>query len=126
MYCVVAAVELLIGHRFWLCREDFVQRFIEVDASVGETPVAFVDWAAAVRALDSGQLACSGSQGQVLRVATSLAEGIPVDLRDGLSGLDERNLSLVAAAVLAAGGCAAGPGAGAGSQLRPVGDRLWR
>jgi hypothetical protein len=120
----MAAVELLIGHRFWLCREDFVASFIEMDASVGA--VAFLDWGPAVRALGSGQLACSASQGQVLRVAASLAEGIPVDLRDALSGLDERNLSLVAAAVLVAGGWPAGLGAGAGSQVPPVGGGLWR
>ena len=123
---MVAAVELLIGHRFWLCREDFVQRFIAVGASVGATAVAFVDWTAAVRALDSGQLACSGSQGQVLRVAASLAEGVPVDLREVLSGLDQRHLSLVAAAVLAAGGWPAGLSAEADSQLPPIGAGVWR
>ena len=126
MYCVVAAVELLIGHSFWLCREDFVQRFIEVDASVGATAVASPDWGPAVRALGSGQLACSASQGQVLRVAASLAEGMPVDLRAALSGLDERNLHLVATAVLAAGGWPARLGAGAGSQVPPVGAGVWR
>jgi hypothetical protein len=122
----MAAVELLIGHRFWLCREDFVASFVEVDASVGGTAVAFLDWGPAVRALGSGRLACSASQGQVLRVAASLAEGIPVDLREALSGLDERNLSLVVAAVLAAGGWPAGLGAGAGGQVPPVGAGVWR
>jgi hypothetical protein len=126
VYCVVAAVELLIGHQFWLCREDFVQRFIEVDTSVGATAVALVDWAAAVRVLNAGRLACSTSQGQVLRVAASLAEGVPVDLREALSGLDQRNLALVAAAVLAAGGWPAGLSAQADSQVPPIGAGVWR
>ena len=122
----MAAVELLIGHRFWLCREDFLERFIEVDASVGGTAVAFLAWAPAVRALGSGQLACSASQGQVLWVAASLAEGIPVDLRDALSGLDERTVHLVAAAVLHAGGWPAGLSTDAGSRVPAVGGGVWR
>jgi hypothetical protein len=40
----------------------------------------------------------------MLRIAASLADGIPVDLRDALSGLDSTNISLVAAAVLHANG----------------------
>lgn len=78
--------------------------------------MAFLDWEAAAQALGAGRLACSDSQGHVLRVAVSLAEGIPVDLRDALSGLDKRNLALVAGAVLDAGGCRAGLGAVAGDQ----------
>lgn len=105
----MAAVELLIGHRFWLGRADFVERFIAMDVSaVGGTPMAFLDWDAVAAALGAGRLVCSDSQGQVLRVAASLAEGIPVDLRDALSGLDERNVALVAAAVMHAGGVGLG------------------
>ena len=41
----MAAVELLIGHRFWLGREDFVERFVEMhDSAVGGTPMALLDW----------------------------------------------------------------------------------
>ena len=123
MYCAIAAVELLIGHRFWLCREDFVGLFIEVDARADGTLTAFLDWEAAAAALGAGRLACSDSQGQVLRVAASIAEGVPVDLRDALSGLDERNLALVAGAVLYAGGCCVGLGALVGDQVRPVVSR---
>jgi hypothetical protein len=68
------------------------------------TPMAFVDWPAAVAALGAGRLACSGSEGQMLLVAASLAEGIPVDLREAVCGLDQTNLALVAGAVLHAGG----------------------
>lgn len=66
--------------------------------------MGFVDWQAVVTALDAGRLPCSGSEGQVLRIAASLAEGIPVDLGAAVTGLDQTNLGLVAAAVLAAGG----------------------
>lgn len=67
-------------------------------------PVAWVDWRAAVAALEAGSLPCSHSERQLLRVAASIAEGVPVDLRDALGGLDRPNLVLVAAAVLQAGG----------------------
>jgi hypothetical protein len=72
-----------------------------------------VDWAAAVRALDAGRLPCSGSEAQLLRIAASIAEGIPVDLGEALSSLDERNLGLVAEVVLCAGGGTGSAGAGA-------------
>ena len=68
------------------------------------TPMAWVDWEAAVAALQRGGLPCSGSEAGLLRVAASLAVGGPVDLRDMVFGLDGRNLVLVATAVLHAGG----------------------
>ncbi len=71
---------------------------------VNGSVLAAVDWAAAVAALDAGQLPCSSSEGQVLRLAASIADGVPVDLRAALSGLDERNISLVAAAVACGAG----------------------
>jgi hypothetical protein len=66
--------------------------------------LARVDWRAAVTALDAGRLPCSGSEGQLLRIAASTAEGIPVDLGEAVTSLDEANLALVARAVLHAGG----------------------
>jgi len=65
---------------------------------------AGVDWESAVAGLDSGRLPCSSSEGQMLRVAASIAEGVRLDLGSALSGLDERNVTLVAAAVLHAAG----------------------
>jgi hypothetical protein len=107
----LAAVELLIGHRFWLRREDFLEGFVEfdVDEASGRS-LAFVDWTAVVAGLRSGRLVCSDSQGQVLAIAASLAEGIPVDLRDALCGLDGPTVALVLAAV----GTATGHGPGSG------------
>jgi hypothetical protein len=66
--------------------------------------MAFVDWQAAVTALETGRLACSESAGQVLRIAASIAEGVPVDLRAALTGLDEANIALVVRGVLHANG----------------------
>lgn len=61
--------------------------------------LACVDWHAATTALQDGQLPCSGSESAMLRIAASLAEGIPVDLRDTLTRLDSHNASLVTHAV---------------------------
>jgi hypothetical protein len=103
LYCAEAAVRLLIGHLCWLLRGDFVGQFVEVGQSFG-TAMAVVDWSAAVAALEAGRLPCSPSEGQVLRIAASIADGVPVDLRDGVSGLDTANIVLVAEAVLHAAG----------------------
>jgi hypothetical protein len=71
---------------------------------VDGTPMAWVDWPAAVAALEAGRLPCSPSEGQVLRIAASIADGMPVDLREVVSGLDDVNIVLVARAVLHAAG----------------------
>jgi hypothetical protein len=105
VYCAEAAVRLLIGHRVWLLRADFVGWFIEIDQSfVDGRPMALVDWPAAVAALDAGRLPCSSSEGQVLRIAASLAAGIPLDVREAVSGLDAANIVLVVEAILHAAG----------------------
>ena len=49
-------------------------------------------------------LPCSGGEGRVLRIAASIAEGVPVDLREAATGLDVNNAALAAAAVLHAAG----------------------
>jgi hypothetical protein len=105
LYHHEAAVELLIGHQRWLCRDDLVGRFVWVGrALVGGGLLAVVDWPAAVKALTAGRLPCSGSEGRVLRIAASIAGGVAVDLRECLSTLDTANIGLVVRAVLAAGG----------------------
>jgi hypothetical protein len=88
-----------------LCREEFVGRFVWVGrALVGGGLLAVVDWPAAVKALAAGGLPCSGSEGRVLRLAASIAAGVPVDLSDCLSTLDDANVDLVVKAVLHANG----------------------
>ncbi len=66
--------------------------------------MAAVGWEAAVAALEAGRLPCSGGEGRVLRLAASIAGGVAVDLGAALPGLDERNIALVARAVLHAAG----------------------
>jgi hypothetical protein len=105
LYCAQAAVELLIGHQLWLCRNDFVDRFVRVvlDSS-GAGVLAVVSWRDAVCAVGTGRLPCSDSEGHMLRVAASIAEGVSVDLNSCLSTLDESNIGLVVDAVLRANG----------------------
>ncbi len=106
LYCAVAAVELLIGHERWLHRDDFIAAFVEVVPALGDgTPLAFVDWPRAAARLKRGRVACSSGEGQVLRLCASLAEGVPVDLAEALTGLDSPTVMLAARAVLHAGGC---------------------
>jgi hypothetical protein len=101
--CEEAAVGLLIGHRRWLCREDFLGECVQVGA--GEVDVfACVDWTAAVAALKVGRLGCSSSERRVLLLAASLAEGVPVDLSDVLTGLDETSAGLVVNVIAHAAG----------------------
>jgi hypothetical protein len=103
--CAVAAVELLVVHAVWLRRNDFVDRFVgATEDLVGGTVLAWVDWRVVAAALEEGGLPCSDTEAQVLRIAASLAEGIPVDLGEAVTGLDEVTIGLVAAAVVRANG----------------------
>ncbi len=98
-----AAVELLIDHRSWLVRDDFLGHVEPCHGFHGES-MAAIDWRAAWEALEDGQLPCSRGERQVLRVAASIAGGVPIDLRDVATCLDAVNSGLVARAVLTAGG----------------------
>ena len=98
-----AAVELLIGHRGWLVRDDFLS-YIECCRGFGGEAMASIDWPAVWVAVEDGHLPCSRGEGQVLRVAVSIAEGISVDLREVATCVDAANGVLVACVVLAAGG----------------------
>lgn len=61
---------------FWLLHEVFVGRF--VDTTNG---IARIDWAAAVAALDAGELPAPIREQNLLRLAASQAAGTPVSLR---------------------------------------------
>lgn len=98
-----AAVELLISHATFLRRADFTGRFISTHASSDGTSLAAIDWTAAITALDA-DLPCSGGEQRMLRLAASLGTGIPVNLRDALTGIDGHSLQLVMQAVLHAAG----------------------
>ncbi len=96
--CVLAGVELLIDSEMWLCRDDFVAEFVALDVG-GATALAFVDWDAAITALNTGRLPCSAGERALLRIAASMGGGIPVDLKNALTSLDPVNLELAATAV---------------------------
>lgn len=105
LLAVEAAVELLIGHRWWLYRDDFRDVAVRPGWEVfSGREMAAVDFEAAVGALEAGALPCAGGEGQVLRLAASIAAGVPVDLGGAVSGLDTADAGLVAAAVLRAAG----------------------
>jgi hypothetical protein len=96
--CPEAAAELLIAQT-WLHRDDFTSRFITVHPGIGiGQPAAVIDWPAVIAALGSS-LPCSGGEQRMLKITASLADGIPVDLRDTLTGLDHRNLDLLVTAI---------------------------
>jgi hypothetical protein len=104
VFCAEAAVELLIGHGRWLLRDDFVGDFVEFFVGVDGRAMAVVDWPGAVGVLDRGALACSSSEEQMLRLAASFIEGLQVDLRKAVCGLDATNAGLAARALLHAAG----------------------
>ena len=85
----------------FLHRADFTSRFISIPGD--GAGLAAIDWRAAIAALD-GSLPCSGGENRMLRLAASLAAGIPVNLRDALTGIDGRGIQLVIQAVLHASG----------------------
>jgi hypothetical protein len=101
--CLAAAAELLIAQS-WLRRADFTSRFVTVHRSAGGgQPVAVIDWPAVVTALGTS-LPCSGGEQRMLKITASLAGGIPVDLRDTIVGLDDRNIQLLITAIRRASG----------------------
>jgi hypothetical protein len=62
------------------------------------------DPAALRAALTVGELPCSGGEQRIFRLAASLAEGIPVDLNDAVTGLDQANLQRLVTAIRHASG----------------------
>ena len=85
-------------------REDFLQVAVEVrwEPFRGRL-VAAVDFAAAADVVQ-GVLPCSDGERQVLLVAASIAEGIPVDLREAALCMDAANAARAAWAVCHAAG----------------------
>lgn len=106
LYPLEAGVGLLIAHDTFLHRGDFTSRFVFHGTSIsdGTTSMAAIDWDAATTALAAGELPCSGGENRILRLAASLAAGIPVDLSDTTTGLDQRNIQLLVSAIRHASG----------------------
>jgi hypothetical protein len=65
LYPLEAGTDLLISNRTFLHRDDFTSRFITCDSS-GGSPMAAIDWDAAITALDTGGLPCSGGERRIL------------------------------------------------------------
>ena len=98
LYPLEAGTELLISNGTFLHRDDFTARFITCGTS-GGTPMAAIDWEAAITALDTGGLPCSGGERRILQLSASLAAGTPVSLRDAVTGLDDANTALFVTAI---------------------------
>jgi hypothetical protein len=103
LYPLEAGVALLTASGAFLHRPDFAGKFIEHGTS-GGTAMAAIDWDAAVVALSQGELPCSGGERRIFLLSASLAGGIPVDLRDAATGLDDRNIRRLVTAILHASG----------------------
>lgn len=101
-----AGVGLLIANGTFLRRGDFTTRFI-LHGTSGGTRTAAVDWEAAITALAAGELPCSRGEQRILLLAASLADGIPVDLRDTVTGIDQHNTRHLIAAIRHASGSTA-------------------
>jgi hypothetical protein len=104
LYSLEAACDLVISAG-WLHRGDFT-RFITTGTSLTDstTEIAHIDWQGIITGRDTGHLPCGSGENRVLRLAASIAAGIPVDLNDALSGLDQASISLVIRAVRHANG----------------------
>jgi hypothetical protein len=104
LYSFEAACELVISTG-WLRRDDFT-RFIRTGTSLtdGVTELACIDWQSAITSRETGLLPCSSGENRILRLAASIADGIPVDLNDALTGLDQTRIALVVRAVRHANG----------------------
>jgi len=100
-----AGTELLISHGGFLRRSDFTP-FVDTFTSFsdGVTPMAQINWDALHGALHDGQLPLCGGERRILELASSIAAGFPVCLRNTLPGLDNQNLQLVITAIRHAAG----------------------
>jgi hypothetical protein len=101
----LAAVDLLARHNHFLHLPQFRRLIVAGDSVFTGDPVVTIRWKAAITALETGRLPCTGSEHAVLRIAASLGDhDIPVHLRDILGSLDHRNIALVTTAITHANG----------------------
>lgn len=105
LYPLEAGVDLLAGSTL-LSRPEFTSRFIRTGTNIidGSTLMADLDWAVAITALHAGELPCSGGERRILELSASLAGGIPADLREAVTGLDDANIARLVTAILHASG----------------------
>jgi hypothetical protein len=102
-----AAVDLLIDHGVflarWAFREEFV-RAVRCNSFCTAAYGAYVRWGAVATALNQHRLACSSSEADVLRIASSLGGNVPVRLGRVLGVLDNTNIGRIVDAILTANG----------------------
>jgi hypothetical protein len=96
-----AAVRLIVRHEYWLKHEDFLE-FVVVYGDPPET--AGIDWIAALRALDGGELRAEHEEASLLRIAGSIGSFYPICLRDMIEGIDLENIKHIAEAIMYADG----------------------
>ncbi len=100
-----AAVNLVIAHEVWLRRRDFQEEFLRARYCHPTcAPTVTIRWRAAITALGQGQLPCSSSEANLLRIAAAIGTDLPVRLRAALGNFDARNITLIAEAITAANG----------------------
>jgi hypothetical protein len=104
LYSLEAACDLIISTG-WLHRDDFIS-FVSTVTPVtdGVTELAHIDWQSVIASRDGGLLPCGSAENKILRMAASIAVGIPVDLSESLCGLDQSSIALVVRAVRHANG----------------------
>jgi hypothetical protein len=100
-----AAVTLVHAHEVWLRRRDFQEEFLRARYCHPTcAPTLAIRWRAAITALGQGQLPCSGSEANLLRIAAAIGTDLPVRLRAALGNFDARNITLITDAITAANG----------------------
>jgi hypothetical protein len=105
LYPLEAGVALLASSGAFLHRDDFTTRFIEHGTRNSDgTTLAAIDWDSATAALSRGELPCSAGERRILMLSASLAAGIPADLRDAATGLDDSNIRRLLTAIRHASG----------------------
>jgi hypothetical protein len=97
-----AAVTLLAEHGTWLERPSFTSRCIDITDDIPRQAgtggyAAAVRWRAAITGI--GRHGATGTEQAVLRIAASIAAGIPVSLHDCLGSLDTPALAAVLRAI---------------------------
>ena len=105
LYALEAGTGMILAHGTWQAREDF-RCFVHAADSLTSpgTELASIDWEAAITALDAGEFPSSSGEKRMLRLAASLAGDVPVRLGNAVTGIDDRNVDLLVAAILHASG----------------------
>jgi hypothetical protein len=100
MLAETAAVTQLAEHGTWLSRATFTSRCLDIADDLTDVPggtAAVIRWRTAITSLD--RHGATGSEKAVLRIAASIAAGIPLSLHDALGSLDHAALRAVLRAI---------------------------